>query len=156
MVEKSQKLPPKMKAFLAAYRETCSITRAAEAAGISRWAHYRAVERCEPYRLAFEEADEEAVGALIDEAVRRGKEGVRRYVLYHGKPVMVAMDPTKRTGKKNPKVALVESEYDTTLLAMILKAKKPEVFRENVRAELTGKNGGPLVITVRRMDKSNA
>lgn len=118
-----------MRAFLAAYRLTASITRAAEAAGISREAHYRLLERSAEYRAAFAAATAIAGDRLEDEAVRRAVEGVERPVLYHGKPVLIPVDPKKLRGKKKP---LLEHDYSDALLIALLKAKKPKEYKDRV------------------------
>jgi hypothetical protein len=144
-----------MRAFLAAYRITASITRAAKAADIKREAHYRQLERSPGYRAAFEAATLVAGDSLEDEAVRRAKDGVLKPLMYHGKLVYMPKDPNDPKCKET--VPVFEREYSDTLLLALLKAKKPEAYRDRVSAELAGKDGGPLVITVRRMDtKSNA
>lgn len=148
---------PLIRAFLAAIRTWPSVTVAARAAGISREAHYRQLERSPQYKAAYEEAYRQGIDSLEDEAVRRAQHGVRRPIMYHGKPVMVPTDPAKRANERtNPKIPLYETEYSDTLMLALLRAKKPDEYREKLSAELTGKGGGPLVITVRRMDKSNA
>lgn len=132
---------PRIRAFLAAYRATCSITKAAEAAGISRRAHYRKLETSADYRLAFDAATAMAADALEDEAVRRAKEGIVRQVLYHGTPAMELVDPLD-PGKGMR--ARMEREYSDTLLLALLKAKKPKEYAVQVRQELSGPGGGPI------------
>ena len=67
-------LRPKMKAFLAAYRETGNITRAVLMAKVSRRRHYGQLEG-KAYREAFEDAQEHAVETLEEEARRRAISG---------------------------------------------------------------------------------
>ena len=71
-------------AFLAALAETGVVCRAAAAAGVSVMSVWRA-RQADP---AFAEAYREALGAstlrLEDEAVRRAREGVRRYLYTKG------------------------------------------------------------------------
>ena len=65
----------KRAAFLAAYRETGNVKPAAEAAQISRSAHYRWV--AEPdYAEEFEQAKADAVDVLEAGARRRAVEGI--------------------------------------------------------------------------------
>ena len=131
----------RVSAFLAALRITPSITVAAKCAGIDRSAHYRRLERDEAYKAAFEAALKIGVDSLEAEAIRRAHYGVRKPVMYHGKPVRVPIDPAKPRGKKE---ILYEVEYSDTLLLALLKAKKPDEYRDRVSAELTGKGGGPI------------
>jgi hypothetical protein len=120
---------PRILAFLAAYRLTASVTRAAKAARVDRHAHYRHLERSASYKLAFAAAGVEAGQTLEDEAVRRAVEGVVRPVMYHGKPVLIPVNPKQLRGKKKP---LLEHEYSDTLLLALLRAKKPAEYRERV------------------------
>ena len=124
---------PRIRAFLAAYRATCSIVRASEAAGISRFAHYRMFERSAEYRAAFEAATIMGADALEDEAIRRAREGVVRQVLYHGMPAMELVDPNKpELGLK----AREEREYSDPLLLALLKAKKPREYRDRLEHDV--------------------
>jgi hypothetical protein len=110
----------RVRAFLAAYRKTASITRAAKAARIRREAHYRLLERSVSYQAAFESAAIEAGQTLEDEAVRRAVEGIRRPLFYHGKRVKGG----------------AQREYSDTLLLALLKAKKPRDYKERVEHDL--------------------
>jgi len=116
-------------AFLAAYRATASVTRAALAAQIRREAHYRLLERSADYRAAYKAAAIEAAQTLEDEAVRRAVEGTTRPVMYHGKRILIPADSSKPRGKKTP---LLEREYSDALLLALLKAKKPKEYREKI------------------------
>lgn len=120
---------PRILAFLAAYRKTASITRAAAAARIDRHAHYRLKERSAEYRTAFALATEIAGDMLEDEAVERGNTGLQRVVTYHGKPVMVPANPKKPGGRK---VVLVERDPSDPLMLALLKRFKPAEYRERV------------------------
>jgi len=136
-----ERVAVKAAAFLAAIRVYPSITAAAHAAGISRESHYRNLERSGKYRTAFDRAYKQGIQALEDEAVRRALSGVQRPVLYHGKPVTVPIDPAKPRGKRQ---VLMETEYSDTLMQMLLKAKKPDEYRERVTQEVSGPGGGPI------------
>jgi hypothetical protein len=52
---------------VAAYRETASLSAAAEAAGIPATQHYERLERDPRYWQAFEEVQQEVASALYDE-----------------------------------------------------------------------------------------
>lgn len=149
---------PRVQAFLAAIRLVPSITVAAKSAGICRRAHYSLLESSPDYKAAYVLAYECGVQALEDEAVRRAQFGVRKPVMYHGKPVVVKLHPEKRASKRNPKVPLYEVEYSDTLMLALLKAKRPDQYRERVQQELTGKDGGPIdnrleIVFVKAPDK---
>ena len=120
---------PRTLAFLAAIRAFPSITRAAASAGVTRWAHYRRLEREPEYRAAFDTAYQVGINALEDEAIERAQAGVAKYVLYHGKPIMVPANPLKPRGKKVP---LLDREYSDSLMLALLKAKKPDEYKERI------------------------
>src|ERR1700722_3578426 len=82
---KKGELAPNQRAFLAAYSETCNVSRAAKAAKIDRATHYEWMKTNDPYKKAFEEAKEQAADALEDEAVRRAHEGTDKPVTVAGK-----------------------------------------------------------------------
>lgn len=132
---------PKTLAFLAATRQYPNVTAAAEAAGVSREAHYRRLKRNPAYLAAFEEAWRAGIEAMVDEATRRAMKGVSRPVLYHGVPVMMPVDPNDPEGGMR---VLMEVEYSDQILLKMLAAYKPEKFTERVRQEVTGEGGGPV------------
>jgi hypothetical protein len=116
------------RAFLAAYRQTASITKAAAAAKIERTMHYRWLKSSESYKLAFENAQAEAAELLEDEAVRRATEGTLEPVFYQGL-----------------KVGAVR-RYSDGLMQFLLRGFKPAKYAS--RTELTGPGGGPLEISL--------
>lgn len=73
----AQNLTPKQVAFLTAYRESGSVSRAAKAAKITRRTHYDWLEH-EPYRSEFLKAREAAAELLLDEAIDRAVDGSDR------------------------------------------------------------------------------
>ena len=115
------------RAFLAAYRQTASITRAAAAARIDRGMHYRWLAN-ENYRKAFEAAQDVAAQILEDEAVRRATEGVLEPVFYQGE-----------------KCGAVR-RYSDGLMQFLLRGFRPQKYAS--RTELTGPNGGPLEVSL--------
>lgn len=119
-------LGPKMKAFLAAYEETGSVVRAAKAAGIQRQLHYRALEKSVEYRTHFEEAEKRFGDALEGHARKLARDGVREPVFFQG----------IKCGSR--------LKYSPALIIAMLKALKPEKYRE--RFEHTGPDGGPIQI----------
>ena len=127
---KKCRLTMKMKAFLAAFAEVGNITQAAEIAGCNRCMHYDWYEKSEPYRQAFDEAEEKAADRLEQEARRRAVEGVSEPVFYQGE-----------------KVGTVQ-KYSDTLLIFLLKGVRPEKYRERYNHEITGKNGQPIQVEV--------
>lgn len=116
----------KARAFLAAYRQTASITKAAAAAKIDRTIHYRWLADAN-YKKAFEAAAEQAAQVLEDEAVRRATEGILEPVFYQG----VKCGAVRR--------------FSDGLLQFLLRGFRPGKYS---RTELTGAGGGPLEATI--------
>lgn len=115
------------RAFLAAYRQTASITKAAAAAKIDRTMHYRWLETL-AYRQAFERAADEAAQVLEDEAVRRATEGILEPVFYQG----IKCGAVRR--------------HSDGLLQFLLRGFRP--LKYSSKAEITGAGGGPLEVSL--------
>ncbi|HWQ42812.1 MAG TPA: helix-turn-helix domain-containing protein [Desulfosporosinus sp.] len=109
---------PKKRAFLAAYAECGTITRAAEIAGIERGTHYEWVKKDLLYAKATEAAYEQAGERLEQEARRRAVEGTQKPVWYQGEQCGVT------------------TEYSDTLLIFLLKGAKPEKYQERIRNDV--------------------
>lgn|SRR5215469_1096363 len=117
---------PKKRGFLAAYGATANLRAAARAVGISQKLHFEWLRHDEVYRAAWENVQEEAGQQLEDEAVRRAKDGVKRPIMYKGRPV------------KQGRRILYVTEYSDQLLALLLKRFRPHLYREHVTTEVTG------------------
>ncbi len=115
-------------AFLAAFGETGSITKASEAAGVDRREHYRWLKDDASYAERWAEADEELTTRLEAEAVRRAMEGTPEPVIHQGK-VVTTVD-----------------RYSDRLLELLLKARRPARYRERTTMEHTGPGGGPVKV----------
>lgn len=103
-----------------------NVSRACKAAGVSRDAAYDH-QRADPaFAAQWADALEQAADWLEREAWRRAVKGV-------DKPVY----------QKGAKVGTVR-EFSDPLLIQLLKANKPDKYRENVAMQHTGKNGGPI------------
>jgi hypothetical protein len=102
------------KAFLDAFRRCGVVTYAAGRAGIARKTVYAWQEQDADFLAAFREAAVEAVEAAEHEAWRRGVQGVLKPVYQGG-----------------AKVGTVR-EFSDTLLIFVLKALKPEKYRDRV------------------------
>ena len=113
----------KREAFLAAYAQLGNITAAAKAAGIERKTHYLWL-RDRRYKRAAEEAEAQATERMEQEAWRRAVVGADKPVYWRG----VKVDTVK--------------EYSDVLLIFLLKARRPERYRE--RYEHSGPGGGPI------------
>lgn len=113
--------------FLECLCENGNVTESAKLAGIPRTTLYDWRRADEDFARAWEEANELGTDALEDEATRRGKDGVDEPIFYKGSEVA----QVKR--------------YSDTLLMFMLKARRPDKFKDRSSTEITGKDGGPLI-----------
>lgn len=115
--------PRARKRFIQTLRDTCNISAAARTVPMSRRNVYELREKFPDFAAEMDEAIETATDMLEAEARRRGMHGYDEPVFYKGK-----------------KVAAVR-RYSDHLLEQLLKAHRPERFRErydvNVRGKLT-------------------
>lgn len=101
--------------FLKALEKTGNVSAACRKAKIDRkWAYVKR-DQDSFFRELWDEALEIAVEALEEEARRRAKEGVPEYQYFDN-------------GKKRK---LVSRKYSDTLLIFLLKAHRPEKYRDN-------------------------
>lgn len=100
--------------FLKAIAETGNITAAAKAAGINRDTFYQRRDTDKTFAAAVADALESATDALELEARRRAQHGTEKPVYQGGK-----------------RVGTVQ-EYSDTLLIFLLKAHRPEKYREKI------------------------
>ena len=112
--------------FLEVLADTANVTKASDAIGIDRFSLYRIRDKDEEFRLQWDEAVERGTNRLEDEAVRRATEGWDEPVFYLG----------QQTG--------MVRKFSDTLLIFMLKARRPEKFRERIEQQHTGKDGAPL------------
>lgn len=116
---------PKKRAFLDEYARHGIVTRAAEAAGISRGAHYLWMGDDPDYPAAFADAHARACDAIRGEIFRRGVEGWDEPVFHEGQVV----------GFKR--------RYSDVQLTNLAKSRMPEEFREKVDHRVTGELRNP-------------
>lgn len=156
--------------FIAALAEAMTITIAAEVAGIDRKTAYNWREKDEEFAQAWDAALEAGTDRLEQEAIRRASHGLEEPVVYqgqltpiwerdeHGEVKLFAHD----TGAKDPNGnAVIEHrprqlvingqpqwltlrKPSDTLMIFLLKARRPEQYRERFQTEHTGPNGQPL------------
>ena len=113
-------------AFLRAFAKTGNVFRSAQHAGCGRRTVYEWLKEDEAFKQLYAEAHEDAIDLIEEEARRRGVEGM--------------LEPVYQGGVKVGEIR----RYSDALLALYLKGKRPEIFRE--RHEYTGKDGGPIAV----------
>lgn len=107
-------------AFLKRLCETGNVSASCRKAKITRAWAYETRDNDAAFAKAWDEALEIATEALEMEARRRAEKGIPEYALVDGKRVMVSR------------------KYSDTLLIFLLKAHRPDKYRDNVKVEHTG------------------
>lgn len=121
----------KLSAFLEALSLTGNVTESAKRAGFSRDYAYEVREKDAGFASRWDSALEEACDRMELEARRRAVDGIPRMKFHQG---VAILDP--RTLEP-----YIEMEYSDGLLTTLLKAHRPEKFRDKSSVELTGKDG---------------
>jgi hypothetical protein len=116
-------------AFLKALAQGLSVTRATEVAAVGRATVYEWRQADAVFAQAWEDGLEASADLLEDEARRRAVEGVEENVYYSGKPVGVVR------------------KYSDSLLSMLLKGRRPSIYRDRLSAEVSGPDGGPILMS---------
>jgi len=114
--------------FFKALSAGATVSGAVKLAGYGRASVYEWRRDDELFAQRWSEADEDATERMEKEADRRAVVGVLEPVFYQGEIV----------GKIR--------KFSDNLLMFRLKGKKPEMYRDNVRQEITGAEGGPLQV----------
>jgi hypothetical protein len=113
------------KRFLEVLAENGNVTIAARAAGVSRSGVYAHRQLDDAFAKAWEEAEQVAADRLEAEAWRRAVDGVSEPLVSAGKLV--------RDEDGRP---MAIQRYSDNLLALLLRAHKPDRFRDRTSVEL--------------------
>lgn len=120
--------PKKLEYFLDRLRETGNVYRSALSVGLLHPAVYKQRNKDPEFARAWDEALNESVDFLVEEAKRRAYDGVDEPVFYQGE------------------VCGTVRKYSDPLLMFLIKGIRKEYATE--RKELTGSNGQPLKLEV--------
>lgn len=112
--------------FLKELRRRANVSAAARKAKVGRRTAYDWYKADPDFAKAWDDALEEAVDGLEEAAWRRARDGT--------------LKPVYQQGRKVGQIR----EYSDTLTVTLLKAHRPEKYRERQQHELTGPNGAPL------------
>jgi DsbC/DsbD-like thiol-disulfide interchange protein len=104
-------------AFCTALAETANVTRSCKIAELGRTTAYLWRNSDTDFAKAWDAALERGTDALEDEAVRRGHEGTEKPVYQGGKLVGTVR------------------EYSDTMLTIMLKARRPDKFKDRATIE---------------------
>lgn len=100
--------------FLDGFAEQKTVSAASKLAGINRSTVYERRKTDPEFEEQFLDVEEEITQALEREAMRRAAEGVTRPIFHLGKEIGV------------------ERKFSDTLLIFLLKARRPDVYRERI------------------------
>jgi hypothetical protein len=131
--------------FLRELARTGNVTAACASAGVGRTTAYEHAERHPDFQEAWKQALEAACDALELEARRRAHDGVDAPVIYRGQLCGTWVDAQGRPVAEGTVgatlVPLTTRKYSDSLLMFLLKAHRPDKFRERI-----GKGGEPTEI----------
>lgn len=108
--------------FIAALRNSGNVRASCQAAGVERSTAYRAYQSSPEFAVQWDEALEEAIDTLEAAAWTRARDGV------------VRREPIMYQGQKIDEKVIVE--YSDTLMTLLLKAHRPEKYREKFDIEI--------------------
>lgn len=129
--------PEKRARFLELLTEGRTVTASAEEVCVSRSRLYQLRREDADFSVAWDEAAQMGADVLEDEARRRAVEGTLRYKFdKHGDALV-----HPETGQP-----YIEREYSDTLLIFLLKAARPDKYRERAKIEHVGANDGPIQV----------
>ena len=121
-------------AFLEAFEQTGMISRACEEIGISRQTAYAERQRNEDFAVEWHEVEERVTETMEREAYRRAVEGVTEPVVSAGKHVTDVQS------------------YSDRLLEFMLKARRPEKYRDRVDVNHSGKVERRVKVDLAKLD----
>jgi DNA-binding XRE family transcriptional regulator len=119
----------KRRQFIKHLRNNGNITSAARSIGISRQTAYNLRKENPKFAASWNNAIQEHLDQVEEELRRRACNGVDEDVYYQGT------------------VCGTVKKYSDTLLMFYLKARRPEVFSDKLRQEITGKDGAAIEIS---------
>jgi hypothetical protein len=108
------------RAWLAAFEVEGTVVLACKVAGVGRTTAYEWRQKDESFALAWADIEEATTEAMEREAYRRAVEGTVKPMVSAGKLVTEV------------------KEYSDTLLIFMLKSRRPERYRDNVKVEHSG------------------
>lgn len=120
----------KQKRFLKAFAELGTVAAASVKSGVEDVSHYRWLKSSAAYRKAYAQAEERSISRLEAEAIRRASEGTK--------------DPVFYAGSKCGDI----TRYSDVLLIFLLKAKRPDVYRERLDARILANVNQASTVTV--------
>src|ERR1044071_5503839 len=125
--DRRQQADARKRAFLEAFRLNANVSGAARAADIDRSTPYGWAKDDPEFKAAMEAAEQEAADRLEAEAFRRAHDGVDEYVTSGGKLI-----------RDDDGLPLLHRRYSDQLMITLLKAHRPERFKDRQQVEHAG------------------
>lgn len=122
--------------FLAAFEEYMSIRRACLAAEVTRSNVYAERKRDEAFAAAWAEIEESTTEEMEREAYRRAVDG------------WIEREEFAADGEGNQVLTLRVRKWSDNLLMFMLKARRPDVYREQHKIEVSGLDGAPIAAEI--------
>lgn len=130
MANRTKRTQERLEKFLTALDKAGgNVSKACEVVDIGRQTAYEWRKDDAQFCVEWDAIVDKHMDALESEIYRRAYEGTDKPVFYQGEQCGAVR------------------EYSDTLAMFILKGHRPEKYRDNVRTEITGKDGGPVRIT---------
>lgn len=133
--------------FLDVYAKTGNMSEALKLSGISRADVVSRMRDDPEFAEVFNHAKEEATDALEGEARRRAYHGVARPIVQSGK-IVYHLDANGNVlcDELGAPIPVMNVEFSDKLLEVLLKANRPEKYRENIKVD-HAVSGGVLMLT---------
>ncbi len=150
---RDRKLAASKAIFLTVLTGSANVSESARATGWSRNNAYYHRDADAIFADAWAEAVEIAVDALEREAWRRGMEGVQEPLTHHGQ-ITYKFDRERRefmTDEKGDPIPVTITKYDNRLMEILLKAHRPDKYRE--RHQVDHDIRGGVLIVSRALDE---
>lgn len=140
--------------FLKIFAELGNVRTACETAKVGRSTHYEWLQGDEKYAERFRIAEDMAVDTLEAEARRRAHEGWEEPVFYKGQLAGVWLDAEGKPAANVDAATTFKPhgvrKFSDTLLIFLLKAARPERFREHFEHSLGDKTVQTLADVMKR------
>lgn len=143
--------------FLAAFRLGGLVQAACDATNVPRSSVYSWRERDPTFKVAFVDATKESVERLEGEAYLRATVGQEQPIIWKGQMQMVGLDaqgrpaPAGRPDLMVRQIPLTTRTPSDALLMFILKARRPQKYRDRMETKI-GKDGAGDAAIMVRMD----
>lgn len=132
---RAQQKRTRQRAFLLAYGRLGTVGAAAEKAGVGRETHYWWLEKDSTYAERFAQAEKAFADRLERAVMRRVIEGEKEYIPNPHTGVAYELDEQGKPDRSKP---IMQRKFNAQRDIALLRAHRPEKYREDKKIELTG------------------